>query len=424
MQKTDSPYSEKLMDVSTLVRKPIVKTQKLADVCYEIRGPVMREALRLEQEGHRVLKLNIGNPAAFGFDAPDELIQDVIHHLPQSSGYVESKGIYSARKAVMQECQRIGIPNVEVSDVYIGNGVSELIAMAVQGLLNEGDEVLLPAPDYPLWTAAIRLAGGVPVHYRCDEGADWTPDLQDIKRKTTRRTRAIAVINPNNPTGAVYERNLLEDIAQHARETEIVVFADEIYSKVLYDDARHVPMGSIDEDILVLTFDGLSKSYRAAGFRTGWLIVSGAVDRARDYIEGLDILASMRLCANVPTQHAVQTALGGYQSIHELTRPGGDLCEQRDLAYRMLDDIDGVSCTKPKGALYAFPKIDTAKFNIVDDEKFVLDLLLRKKILVVHGSGFNYPTPDHFRVVFLPRLPELGRAITDIGSFLETYKQT
>ena len=310
MQKVDSIRHGSVADISTYVRKPILKTQKLADVCYEIRGPVMREALRLEQEGYRVLKLNIGNPAPFGFDVPEELIQDVIHELPQSSGYVDSKGIYSARKAIMQECRRIGIPNVAVNDIYIGNGVSELIVMAIQGLLNEGDEVLLPAPDYPLWTAAIRLAGGVPVHYRCDEQADWFPDIEDIKRKTTRRTQAIVVINPNNPTGAVYDESILTDIAEYARQRELVVFADEIYSKVLYDDTQYVPTGSIDEDVLVLTFDGLSKSYRAAGFRTGWLILSGPVDRARDYVEGLDILASMRLCSNVPTQHAIQTAVG------------------------------------------------------------------------------------------------------------------
>lgn len=424
MQNVDSIRHGSVADISTYVRKPILKTQKLADVCYEIRGPVMREAVRLEHEGYRVLKLNIGNPAPFGFDVPEELIQDVIHGLPQSSGYVDSKGIYSARKAIMQECQRIGIPNVAVNDIYIGNGVSELIVMAIQGLLNEGDEVLLPAPDYPLWTAAIRLAGGVPVHYRCDEKADWFPDIEDIKRKTTRRTQAIVVINPNNPTGAVYDESILTDIAEYARQRELVVFADEIYSKVLYDDTQYVPMGSIDEDVLVLTFDGLSKSYRAAGFRTGWLILSGPVDRARDYVEGLDILASMRLCSNVPTQHAIQTALGGYQSIYDLTKPGGDLCDQRDLTFQMLNEIDGISCTKPKGAFYAFPKIDASKFKIVDDEKFVLDLLLRKKILVVHGSGFNFPTPDHFRIVFLPRIPELERAIEDIDQFLQSYQQT
>ena len=331
------------------------------------------------------MKLNIGNPAPFGFEAPEEILRDVIHHLPESQGYSDSKGIYSARKAVMQYCQQIGIANVDVDDVYIGNGVSELVVMSMQGLLDNGDEVLIPAPDYPLWTAAVRLAGGRPVHYRCDEGAGWAPDIADLRAKISPRTRAIVVINPNNPTGAVYGADVLNDIVALARSQDLVVFADEIYDKILYDGAAHIPLASLAEDLLVITLNGLSKTYRVAGFRTGWMVVSGAKHRARDYIEGLDILASMRLCPNVPTQHAIQTALGGYQSIQEYLHPGGRLYDQRGWAWERLNEIDGISCVKPKGALYLFPKIDARRFNIVDDQRFALDLLRQEKVLIVQG---------------------------------------
>ncbi len=402
---------------------PIVKSTKLAGVCYEIRGPVLAEAQRMEEAGHRILKLNLGNPAPFGFDAPDEILRDVIRNLPISQGYCDSKGLYSARKAVVQDCQQQGIRNVDVNDVTIGNGVSELICMSMQALLNDGDEMLLPAPDYPLWTAAVRLAGGVPVHYRCDESADWAPDLDDIRAKTTSRSRGIVVINPNNPTGAVYSREVLAGITDWARRQDLVQFADEIYSKIIYDDAVHHPLAAQSEDVLTVTFNGLSKAYRVAGFRTGWMIVSGPKKRATDYVEGIGILASMRLCANVPTQHAIQTALGGYQSINEYLAPGGRLYEQRHVAHSMLNQIEGVSCVKPAGALYAFPKLDRARFNIVDDERFVLDLLRKEKILVVQGSAFNIATPDHFRLVFLPVADELANAVARIGEFLSSYHQ-
>ena len=324
----------------------------------------------------------------------------------------------------MQECQRIGIPRVDIDDIYLGNGVSELIVMAMQALLNDGDEVLVPAPDYPLWTAAITLAGGRPVHYRCDESADWYPDLEDIRAKTSNRTRAIVVINPNNPTGAVYDKALLEDLVEHARQSDLVVFADEIYSKIVYDDLVHTPLASLSDDVLTLTFNGLSKAYRVAGFRSGWMIISGPKDRAQDYIEGIDILSSMRLCANVPSQHAIQTALGGYQSIQEYICKGGRLREQRDAAYAALNQIEGITCVKPRGALYLFPKIDIERFNITSDEQFVLDLLQQEKILVVQGTGFNHPTPDHFRVVFLPLAEEITHAIARIGDFLGHYRQS
>ena len=405
-------------------RQPqIVKSTKLADVCYEIRGPVLAEANRMEQQGHRVLKLNIGNPAPFGFEAPEELLRDVIRNLPASQGYCDSKGLYSARKAVMQECQRQGIDNVYVEDITIGNGVSELIAMSMQALLNDGDEMLLPAPDYPLWTAVVKLSGGVPVHYRCDESEGWAPDMDDIRAKTTNRTRGIVVINPNNPTGAVYARETPEAITDWSRRRNLGQVADEIYAKIVYDGIEHHPLASLSNDVLTVTFNGLSKAYRVAGFRSGWMIVSGSKERARDYIEGLDILASMRLCANVPTQHAIQGALGGYQSINEYTVPGGNLYEQRRIAHSMLNQIEGVSCVEPGGALYVFPKLDRARFNMVDDERFVLDLLRKEKILVVQGSAFNIDTPDHFRLVFLPRAEELTNAIARIGDFLSSYRQ-
>ena len=404
-------------------QRRFAKSTKLADVCYDIRGPVLDEAHRLEEEGHRILKLNIGNPAPFGFEAPDEILRDVIHNLPAAQGYCDSKGLYSARKAVMQECQRVSILGVDIDDIYIGNGVSELIVMAMQALLNDGDEILIPAPDYPLWTAAVRLAGGIPVHYRCDESADWNPDIDDIRAKTTRRTRGIVVINPNNPTGAVYDRAVLEEITDWARQRDLVQFADEIYAKIIYDDAQHWPLASLSDDVLTLSFDGLSKAYRSAGFRAGWMVISGPTERARDYIEGINILASMRLCANVPAQHAIQTALGGYQSINELIRPGGRLLVQRDIAFDQITSIEGVTAVKPRGALYLFPRLDPERFHILDDEQFVFDLLRKEKLLVVHGTGFNLDTPDHFRLVFLPHHEELETACARIGAFLSSYRQ-
>lgn len=401
----------------------IVKSRKLDDVCYDIRGPVLKEAHRLEEEGHHVIKLNIGNPAPFGFEAPEEILVDVIHNLPESQGYSDAKGIYSARKAVMQYSQQTNVRNVEIDDIYIGNGVSELVVLALQGLLNNNDEVLIPAPDFPLWSAAVNLCGGKPVHYRCDESADWFPDLDDIRAKISSRTKAIVVINPNNPTGAVYSKELLTELIEIARSRDLVIFSDEIYDKILFDDAVHVPLASLAEDLLIVTFNGLSKTYRVAGFRTGWMVVSGAKHRARDYIEGLDILASMRLCSNVPTQHAIQTALGGRQSIQDLIAPGGRLFEQRQWAWDRLNAIDGITCTKPKGALYLFPKLDVRKFNISNDEQFALDLLRQEKVLVVQGSGFNWPEPDHFRIVFLPRIEELDDALNRLDTFLHKYRQ-
>ncbi|MCW8127545.1 pyridoxal phosphate-dependent aminotransferase [Microbulbifer halophilus] len=403
--------------------KDILKSDKLHGVCYEIRGPVMEQAARMEEEGHRILKLNIGNPAPFGFDAPDEIIQDVIHNLAHAQGYVESKGLFAARKAIMQECQTLGIPEVDIDDIYLGNGVSELIAMATQALLNTGDEVLLPMPNYPLWTAATNLTGGNPVMYRCDEGAGWLPDIDDIKAKITPRTRGIVVINPNNPTGAVYPRALLEEIVEVARQHDLVIFADEIYSKILYDDAEFTPLAKLAEDVLCLSFNGLSKSYRLAGFRSGWMTVTGAKQRAKGFIEGMEILSSMRLCGNVPGMFAVQTALGGYQSINDLVLPGGRLRQQRDLAYEMLNDIPGVSCVKPQGAIYLFPKLNLDRHRIESDERLVLDFLRREKILLVHGRGFHWDSPDHLRIVFLPREDDLSHAIGRLGHFLERYTQ-
>ena len=405
-------------------QRAIVKSSKLDNVCYDIRGPVLREAHRLEEEGHKVYKLNIGNPAPWGFEAPEEILRDVIHNIPMSQGYSDSHGVYSARKAVMQYYQKLGIAGVDVDDVYIGNGVSELVGIAMQALVDDGDEVLIPAPDFPLWTAAVNLCRGKPVHYRCDEAADWQPDLDDIRACITPKTRALVVINPNNPTGAVYEKAMLEALVEIAVEFDLVLLADEIYDKIIYDDARYIPLASLGPDnLLVLTFSGLSKSYRVAGFRSGWLLVSGAKLRAQDFIEGLDILMSMRLCANVPAQHAIQTALGGYQSIDDLVAPGGRLHQQRDRAWEMLNAIDGISCVKPKGALYLFPKIDQRKFNIHDDEKFVLDLLISEKVLIVQGSGFNWSEPDHFRVVFLPHIEDLEESIGRLEHFLCSYRQ-
>lgn len=402
--------------------KRIKQSDKLNKVCYDIRGPVLEEAKRLEEDGHRILKLNIGNPAPFGFEAPDEIIQDVIRNLSNAQGYSDSKGLFSARKAIMQECQQIGINGVDIDDIYLGNGVSELIVMAMQALLNNGDEVLIPAPDYPLWTAAVSLSGGTPVHYVCDEGADWFPDIKDIEAKITSNTKAIVIINPNNPTGSVYSKEVLEEIIRVARKHQLVIFSDEIYSKILYDEAVHIPIASLCDDLLIATFNGLSKSYRLAGFRSGWMILSGAKDKAENYIEGLEILSNMRLCANVPAQFAVQTALGGYQSINELILPGGRLREQRDMAWNLITQIPGVSCVKPKGAIYMFPRLDPDVYAVKDDAKFVFDLLEKEKILLVQGSAFNIEDNSHFRIVFLPTVDVLQQAITKIENFLRRNK--
>lgn len=399
------------------------KSDKLEHVCYDIRGPVHKEALRLEEEGHKILKLNIGNPAPFGFEAPDEILVDVLRNLPSAQGYCDSKGLYSARKAIVQYYQSKNIRSVTVNDVYIGNGVSELITMAMQALLNDGDEVLIPMPDYPLWTAAATLAGGKAVHYLCDEQADWFPDVEDIKSKVTSRTKAIVVINPNNPTGAVYSKELLLEIVEVARQNNLIIFADEIYDKILYDGAVHHHIAALAPDLLTVTFNGLSKAYRVAGFRQGWMILNGPKKHAKGYIEGLDMLASMRLCANVPMQHAIQTALGGYQSINEFILPGGRLLEQRNKAYELLNQIPGISCTKPMGALYMFPKIDIKKFNMYDDEKMVFDLLAQEKVLLVHGRGFNWHSPDHFRIVTLPYVHQIEEALGKFARFLSHYHQ-
>ncbi|PSU33218.1 pyridoxal phosphate-dependent aminotransferase [Photobacterium lutimaris] len=398
-------------------------SSKLNNVCYDIRGPVLKHAKRMEEEGHKILKLNIGNPAPFGFDAPDEILVDVIRNLPTSQGYCDSKGIYSARKAVVQHYQKRGMLDLDVEDVYIGNGVSELIVMAMQALLNNNDEMLVPSPDYPLWTAAVSLSGGKAVHYTCDEQSDWYPDLDDIRSKITPNTRGIVLINPNNPTGAVYSRDFLLEVVEIARQHKLIIFADEIYDKILYEGAQHTSIAPLAEDVFCVTFNGLSKSYRVCGFRAGWMVLSGPKHVAKSYIEGLEMLSSMRLCANVPMQHAIQTALGGYQSINELILPGGRLLEQRDRAYDLLTSIPGVSCVKPKGALYLFPKLDQKKFNIIDDQRFALDFLQQEKVLVVHGTGFNWKQPDHFRIVTLPRVDDLEMAMGRLERFLHGYRQ-
>lgn len=405
------------------MKRSIRKSDKLAEVCYDIRGPVLEEAKRLEDEGQRILKLNIGNPAPFGFEAPEEILQDVLYNLPTAQGYCDAKGIFSARKAIMQQCQERGIPEVGLDDIFLGNGVSELIVLAMQALLNNGDEMLIPAPDYPLWTAAVTLSGGKPVHYLCDESAGWEPDLADMEAKITPNTRGIVIINPNNPTGAVYSRDTLKGIVELAERHQLALFSDEIYDKILYDDAEHIPLATLTDDVLCVTFSGLSKVYRVAGFRSGWMILSGAKDRASDYIEGLNILASMRLCANVPAQHAVQTALGGYQSINELIAPGGRLREQRDRAVELIKQIPGVSAVTPKGALYLFLKLDPEIHPIRDDRQLVLDLLRQQQLLLVEGTAFNWPRPDHLRLVFLPRVDTLETAIGRLGRFLERYRQ-
>ena len=377
----------------------------------------------MEEEGHRIIKLNIGNLASFGFETPEEIQQDVIHNMPNSAGYSDSKGLFSARKAIMHYSQQKKIAGVGMDDIFIGNGASELITLSMQGLLNVGDEVLVPAPDYPLWTAAVTLAGGTPRHYLCDEQNEWMPDLADMRSKITPRTRAIVIINPNNPTGALYSDDLLREIITIAREHQLIIYADEIYDKVLYDGATHTSIASLADDVLFVTFNGLSKNYRACGYRAGWMIVSGSKKHAQDYIDGLNILASMRLCSNVPGQYAIQTALGGYQSINDLVGPGGRLRKQRDLAYELLTAIPGVTCVKPAAALYLFPKLDPKMYPIEDDQKFILELLEAEKVLVVQGTGFNWPTPDHLRVVFLPNADDLTDAIGRIARFLESYRK-
>ncbi|WP_316526539.1 pyridoxal phosphate-dependent aminotransferase [Kitasatospora brasiliensis] len=401
----------------------VIQSSKLANVCYDIRGPVLDEAMRLEEQGHRILKLNTGNPATFGFEAPPEILQDILRNLANAHGYGDSKGLLSARRAVVMHYEERGLHGLSVDDVFLGNGVSELIQLAMTALLDDGDEVLVPAPDYPLWTASVSLAGGTAVHYRCDEQSEWYPDLADIEAKVTDRTRAIVVINPNNPTGAVYPREVLEGIAEIARRHQLVVYADEIYDKILYDDAEHVPLATLAPDLFCVTFNGLSKAYRVAGFRSGWMVLSGDRRRARSYIEGLTVLASMRLCANMPAQHAVAAALGGRQSVKDLVLPGGRLLASRDAAYELLNQIPGVSCVKPKGALYAFPRLDPKVHKIRDDARMVLDLLRSQRILLVQGTGFNWPEPDHFRLVTLPRAEEITEAVTRIGDFLGGYVQ-
>lgn len=402
--------------------KTIQKSAKLANVCYDIRGPVLDRARQMEDEGHKIIKLNIGNLAVFGFDSPEEIQQDMIRNLPNAAAYSDSKGIFAARKAVMHYTQQQGIKAVTLDDIYLGNGASELIVMATNALLNDGDELLLPAPDYPLWTAAVSLSGGTPVHYLCDESQSWMPDLDDIRAKITPRTKGIVVINPNNPTGAIYSDALLLSIVELAREHGLVIFADEVYDKVLYDGVTHTALGSLSADVLTLTFNSLSKSYRSCGYRAGWLVVSGDKSAARDYIEGLNMLSSMRLCANVPGQWAIQTALGGYQSINDLVGEGGRLKRQRDLAYELITAIPGVSCVKPAAALYMFPKLDPQIYPIQDDQRFIQELLQETKVLLVQGTGFNWPSPDHFRIVFLPHEDDLREAIQRIALFLAKYR--
>lgn len=400
------------------------QSSKLNNVLYDIRGPILEEANRMEAMGHRILKLNIGNTAPFGFEAPDAIMMDIIRHLPVTQGYSDSRGLYSARTAIVQHYQNRGILDLEPNDVYLGNGVSELIPMTLQALCETDDEILVPMPDYPLWTASVALSGGKPVHYLCDEENNWYPDLEDIKSKITSRTKGIVVINPNNPTGSVYPRHILQQIVDMAREHELVVFTDEIYEKIIYDGAEAINLATLTgDDVLCLTFSGLSKAYRVCGYRAGWVAITGPKHEAANYIEGITLLASMRLCSNVPAQHAIQTALGGYQSIDALVAPGGRLHEQRDVAYRMLNEIDGISCNQSDGALYLFPKVDTEKFNIVDDEKFMLDLLKEQKILFSHGGAFNWHKPDHFRLVFLPDVQTLTDALNRLGEFLSDYKQ-
>ena len=403
--------------------KLIQKSKKLADVCYDIRGPVLEKARQMEEEGQKIIKLNIGNLAPFGFDAPDEIVRDMIRNMGNAAGYTDSKGLFAPRKAIMHYTQEKKITGVTIDDIYLGNGASELIVMGMNALLNTGDEVLVPAPDYPLWTAAVSLSGGKPIHYMCDEQADWYPDIDDIKNKINSNTRAIVVINPNNPTGALYPIELLQQIVELARQHQLIIFADEIYDKVLYEGETHTSLASLADDVLFITFNGLSKNYRSCGYRAGWMVVSGEKKHAKDYIEGLNMLASMRLCANVPGQYAIQTALGGYQSINDLVGPGGRLLKQRDMAHKLLTDIPGVTCVKPKSALYMFPRLDPKMYPIKDDQQFAYDLLAEERVLIVQGTGFNCPTPDHFRVVFLPNVDDLSVAIGRIAHFLDGYRR-
>jgi alanine-synthesizing transaminase len=402
--------------------QPIQKSKKLADVCYDIRGPVLEKAKQMEDDGHKIIKLNIGNVGAFGFDAPDEIVQDMIRNMQNASSYTDSKGLFAPRKAVMHYTQQKNVAGVTIEDIYLGNGASELIVMSMNALLNSGDEVLVPSPDYPLWTAAVSLSGGKPVHYVCDEQAGWMPDIDDIKGKINSNTRAIVVINPNNPTGALYSVEVLKQIVEVARQNQLIVFADEIYDKVLYDGETHTSIASLAEDVLFITMNGLSKNYRSCGYRAGWMVVSGEKRHAKDYIEGLNMLASMRLCANAPGQFAIQTALGGYQSINDLVAPGGRLTRQRDLAHKLLTEIPGVTCVKPRSALYMFPRLDPKLYPIADDQEFAYELLAEERVLIVQGTGFNCATPDHFRVVFLPNTDDLGEAFGRIARFLDRYR--
>ncbi len=403
--------------------KTFLKSEKLNNVCYDIRGPVLELATRMEEEGQKIIKLNIGNVGVFGFDPPEEIQLDMIRNLHNAAAYSDSKGIFTARKAIMHYCQQKNIQGVDIDDIYTGNGVSELIVLAMNALLNDGDEILVPTPDYPLWTAAVSLSSGKPVHYLCDESKDWAPDLEDLKSKITSNTKGIVIINPNNPTGAIYSDEVLQQIVQLAREHDLIIFADEIYDKTLYDGHTHTSIASLATDVLMITFNGLSKNYRSCGYRAGWMIVSGDKSGAKDYIEGLNMLSSMRLCANVPGQWAIQTALGGYQSINELVGEGGRLRRQRDLAYELITQIPGVSCVKPAAALYLFPKLDPKIYPIKDDQAFIADLLRDEKVLLVQGSGFNWPHPDHFRVVFLPNEDVLRDAIKRLARFLEKYRK-
>ena len=402
--------------------KTIRKSAKLDNVCYDIRGPILDCAQRMEEEGHKIIKLNIGNLAVFGFDSPEEIQQDMIRNLPNSAGYSDSKGIFAARKAVMHYTQQQGVKGVVLDDIYLGNGASELIVMASNAMLNDGDEMLVPSPDYPLWTASVVLSGGCPVHYRCDEANGWMPDLDDIRARLTARTKGIVVINPNNPTGALYSDELLLGIVDIAREHGLVIFADEVYDKVLYDGVSHTAIASLSDDVLTLTFNSLSKSYRSCGYRSGWMVVSGDKKPARDYIEGLNMMSNLRLCPNVPGQWAIQTALGGYQSINDLVGEGGRLRRQRDLAHALITAIPGVSCVKPQAALYMFPRLDPQVYPIEDDQQFVLELLQETKVMLVQGSGFNWSQPDHFRIVFLPHEDDLREAIGRIAKFLAQYR--
>ncbi len=403
--------------------RPIQKSNKLADVCYDIRGPVLEKSKQMEDEGHKIIKLNIGNLAVFGFDPPDEIVQDMILNLQGAAGYTDSKGMFAPRKAVMHYTQGKRIADVTMDDIYLGNGASELIVMGMNALLNSGDEVLVPAPDYPLWTAAVSLSGGTPVHYVCDEKSGWLPDIDDIRKKVNSNTRAIVVINPNNPTGALYPVEILLQIVEIARQHQLIVFADEIYDKTLYDEESHTSIASLANDVLFITLNGLSKNYRSCGYRAGWMVVSGEKRHAKDYIEGLNMLASMRLCANAPGQFAIQTALGGYQSIDDLVGPGGRLLKQRDLAHKLLTEIPGVTCVKPKAALYMFPRLDPKLYPIADDQQFAYELLAEEKVLIVQGTGFNWIAPDHFRVVFLPNADDLTVAFGRIARFLDGYRK-